>query len=87
MTHTKNSNYVNVFPEPIEGYNNTVNTSTGIAPAEVSAINQENIFLREWDRITEVHRFMQTQQLSVDDFWACDCKANGILTKQLKKLD
>lgn len=52
--------YVDILPQLVEGYNNTVHTATGLPPNDVSYENQQEV----WERLYERQTWLRKKSLS-----------------------
>ncbi len=50
MTHTNSDRYIDALPKLVNGYNATRHTATGVAPNDVDYENQEDIWLRMYEK-------------------------------------
>ena len=50
LTHANTNRYIDALPGLVRGYNNTRHASTGVTPNEVSYENQEDIWLRMYEK-------------------------------------
>ena len=66
MTYSDERRYIDVLPQMVKAYNNTIHTTLGIKPNDVNYENQERI----WNRIYENGEYSSdsTPKFNIDDY-------------------